>query len=75
MIIITIGLAVRIFSHITGYTPVPYLAPVSEGFATVCDIAIILSGIFPLIAVVSRIFSGVFAKIGKIININDASVL
>ena len=75
VIIITLGLAVGIFTYITGYVLIPNLAPVSDGFETVCDIAIILSGIFPLIAVVSRIFGGIFTKMGKIININDASVL
>lgn len=75
VIVITLGLAVGIFTHITGYTLIPNLAPVSVGFETVCDIAIILSGIFPLIAVVSKIFGGIFTKMGKIININDASVL
>lgn len=75
LILITLGLAVGIFTHITGFVIISNLAPVIDGFATVCDIAIILAGIFPLIAVISRIFGGLFTKIGKIININDASVL
>lgn len=68
-------MAIGIFTHITGYTIIPGLAPVSEGFGTVCEIAIILSGVFPLIAVISRVFGKVFASIGKSIKINDTSVL
>ena len=75
VIVITLGLALGIFTHITGIVLVPYIEPVSVGFATVCDIAIILSGIFPLISVISKIFGGVFAKMGRMVNINDASVL
>ena len=75
VVVITLGLAVGIFTHITGITLIPNLAPVSAGFETVCEIAIILAGIFPLIAVVSRIFGGIFTKIGRLININDSSVL
>ncbi len=75
VIVITLGLAAGIFTHITGYVLIPGMAPVMDGFKTVCDIAIILAGIFPLINVVSRIFGRVFTKIGKSIKINDASVL
>ncbi len=75
ILIITAGLALGIFTHLTGYTIIPNLTPVSEGFETVCEIAIILAGVFPLIAVVSKIFGRFFAKIGKAVKINDASVL
>lgn len=75
IIVITVGLAAGIFTHVTGVTLIPYMAPVTEGFETVCEIAIILAGVFPLIAVLSKLFSCLFARLGDRIHINEASVL
>lgn len=73
--LITIGLAAGVFTHLTGREVIPFLMPVEEGFSVVCDIAIMLSGIFPLIAVVSRYFRKVFEMLGRKAGINDASVI
>ena len=73
--LITVGLAAGIFTHVTGVTLIPHMAPVSDGFAIVCEIAIILAGVFPLIAVISRIFGKLFGKLGRLVGIDEASVL
>lgn len=75
LILITVGLAAGIFEHITGIVLIPYMAPVTVGFETVCEIAIILAGVFPLIAVISNIFQKLFRRLGGLIHINEASVL
>ena len=75
LIIITVGLAAGIFEHIVGIKLIPFLEPVSVGFEVVCGIAIILAGVFPLISVLSRVFKKPFAALGKLIKINDASVM
>ncbi len=74
-IVITVGLAAGIFSHLTGKTLIPYMNPVKDAFAIVADVAIILAGVFPLIAVISKIFNKLFAAAGKKIGIDDTSVL
>ncbi len=73
--IITLGLAAGVFTHITGIQLIPHMLPIMEGFVITSDIAIMLSGIFPLIALVSRIGRRPFAAIGRRIGINDSAVV
>lgn len=73
--VIVIGLAAGIFEHITSITLIPGMMPVMDAFVIVCDIAIILSGVFPFIAVVSKIFGKLFSAVGRKIGINETSVL
>ena len=75
VIIITVGLAAGIFSHLTGKTLIPGMSPIKDAFAIVADVAIILAGVFPLIKVISKIFSKLFAAAGKKIGIDETSVL
>lgn len=73
--IITIGLAAGVFTHITGIQLIPHMLPIMDGFIITSDIAIMLSGIFPLIALISRICRRPFAALGSRIGINDSAVL
>lgn len=73
--VITVGLAAGIFSHLTGKTIIPHMSPVKDAFAIVADVAIILAGVFPLIKVISKLFSKIFAAAGKKIGIDETSVL
>ncbi len=73
--IITIGLAAGVFTHITGIRLIPHMLPSMDGFVITSDIAIMLSGIFPLIALISRICRRPFAALGSRIGINDSAVL
>lgn len=75
MVVITVGLAAGIFSHLTGKTLIPYMSPVKDAFAIVADVAIILAGVFPLIKVISLIFGKLFAAAGKKIGVDETSVL
>ena len=75
LIIVTIGLGAGIFEHITGIVIIPYMEPVASGFETVGNIAIILAGVFPLVSVISRLFKKPFNYIGRLMKINDASVV
>lgn len=75
IILITVGLAAGIFESITDYTVIPYMLPIEEGFATVASIAIILAGVFPLIALISKLFKKPFMKIGNKMGIDENSVL
>ena len=73
--LITIGLAAGVFTHITGITLLPHMLPILDGFVITSDIAIMLSGIFPLIALISRLGRRPFSAIGRRIGLNDAAVL
>ncbi len=73
--LITIGLSVGIFTHLTGIVLIPNMAPVSEGFAVVSNIAMILAGVFPLIALISRLFGKPFRWLGSKMKMNEAGVL
>ena len=69
--VITLALAVAILEELTGFALIPGLAPLSEGFEIVGEIAIVLAGAFPLVYVVTKVFHRPLMKLGKILGIND----
>ena len=71
--IITVGLAAAIVETLTGWTVIPGLAPLSDGFETVGAIAIVLAGAFPLVYTVTKIFRKPLLKLGRLLGINDAA--
>lgn len=71
--IITAGLAAAIFEALTGFTLIPGMAPISEGFETVGDIAIVLAGAFPLVFVLTKLLKKPLLRLGKILGINDTA--
>ena len=74
-ILITVGLSAGIFTHITDIVLIPAMASVTDGFFVVCEIAMILAGVFPLIAVASRILKQPFSALGEKMGMNEASVV
>ena len=71
--VVTVGLAAAIVEALTGYAILPGMAPISEGFATVGTIAIILAGAFPLVFVLTRILRNPLMAAGRRLGINDAA--
>ena len=69
--VITLALAAAILEELTGFTLIPGLATLSEGFEIVGEIAIVLAGAFPLVYVVTKVFHRPLMKLGKILGIND----
>lgn len=69
--LITAGLALAIVQELTGLVLLPGMAPISEGFRTVGEIAIVLAGAFPLVAVLTRLLKRPLLKLGKLLGIND----
>ena len=65
LIIITAGLASAIIESLTGIVIIPGLAPLSDGYATVGSIAIVLAGAFPLIYVLTKLLKNPLLKMGK----------
>ena len=64
VVIITIGLAAAIIQSLTGFTLIPGVAPIEEGFLTVGAIAIVLAGAFPLVFVITKLLKKPLLKVG-----------
>ncbi len=71
--LITAGLAASIVEELTGFTVIPGLAPLSDGFETVGAIAIVLAGAFPLVYVITKLLKKPLLKLGKLLGINDTA--
>ena len=71
--LITAGLGLAIFQELTGFTILPDLAPLSEGFQTVGAIAIVLAGAFPLVYLITRVLRKPLMKLGKLLGIGDTA--
>ena len=71
--LITAGLAAAIVQELTGFVLIPGMAPISEGFQTVGEIAIVLAGAFPLVAVLTKLLRKPLLRLGKILGVNDVS--
>ncbi len=71
--LITAGLAAAIFQELTGWVLIPGMAPISEGFATVGAIAIVLAGAFPLVFVITKLLRKPLLKLGRLLGINDTA--
>ena len=71
--LITIGLAAAIVEELTGFALIPGMAPITDGFHTVGEIAIVLAGAFPLVYVVTRLLRKPLMRLGKLLGINDTA--
>ena len=71
--LITAGLAAAIVQELTGFVILPGMAPISEGFQTVGEIAIVLAGAFPLVAVLTKLLKKPLLKLGKVLGVNDVA--
>ena len=71
--VITIGLAAAIVETLTGFVVIPGLAPLSEGYAVIGSIAIILAGAFPLIYTVTKVFQKPLMKLGGLLGMNEVA--
>jgi ethanolamine transporter len=67
----TLGLILGIVEQLTGLVIIPGMAPISEGFTIVADIAIVLAGAFPLIYFITKVFKKPLLKLGKVLGMND----
>ena len=70
---ITFSLAAAIVEKLTGFVIIPGLAPLENGFHTVGEIAIVLAGAFPLVAVVTKLLKKPLLGLGKLLGVNDAA--
>ena len=71
--IITIGLTAAIVEALTGFTLIPGMAPIEEGFLTVGAIAIVLAGAFPLVFILTKLLKKPLMGLGRLLGINDTA--
>ena len=71
--VITVGLVASIVETLTGFTIIPGLAPIEEGFSTVGAIAIVLAGAFPLVQVLTKVLRKPLMLLGKSLGINEVA--
>lgn len=71
--VITVGLVASIVETLTGFTIIPGLAPIEEGFSTVGAIAIVLAGAFPLVYVLTKALRKPLMLLGKSLGINEVA--
>ncbi len=74
-IFVTAGLVIGAVQMLLGITLIPGITPIAESFTIIGNIALILTGIFPLLAIISRIFNKVFLRFGKAMKLDNTSVL
>lgn len=69
------GLVIGILHKLIGIELIKGIAPIDESFVIIGNIAILLAGVFPLLAIVSKVFKPLFKKLANLLKINDTSVL
>ena len=71
--LITVGLGAAIVEGLTGYSIIPGMAPIEDGFLTVGAIAIVLAGAFPLVFVLTKLLKKPRLGLGRLLGINDTA--
>ena len=74
-VIITIGLALGIVRFLTGVEVIKGLATIEDGAAVCVNAAVVLSGAFPFMYIISKLLAKPLKAVGKKIGINEFSVL
>lgn len=73
--LIMVGLGLGIFRFLTGITLISSLAPVEDSFELLFNLAFLLSGVFPLIRVLSALLKKPLARLSGKIGINETAAL
>ena len=71
--VITVGLAAAIVERLTGIAVIPGMTPITDGFHTVGEIAIVLAGAFPLVFLLTKVLKKPLGKLGKWLRINESA--
>ncbi len=74
-VLITVGLALGILRFLTGLEPIKGLATIEEAGAVCLNAAIVMSGAFPLILVLSKLLKKPLQLLGRLLKINETSAL
>ncbi len=73
--VITLGLCAAAVEAMTGIVLIPGMNPIRDGFVTVGTIVLSLGGSLPLLYVLRKLLSRPLAALGRLLGINDVSML
>jgi ethanolamine transporter len=73
VVMITIGLAAIVWETLTGVVIIPGMAPVWDGIEIIGAIAIVLLGAFPMVKVITKVFSKPLQALGRSIGMGDVA--
>ena len=71
--LITVGLTAALVQELTGWEIIPGMAPITDGFGTVGEIAIVLAGAFPLVYAITKLLKKPLLKLGNLLGVNDTA--
>ena len=71
--VITVGLVAAIVETLTGFTVIPGMAPIEDGFLTAGAIAIVLAGAFPLVLVLTKLLKKPLMAFGRLLGVNETA--
>lgn len=74
-IFITFGIVVGIVRFITGYELIPSAAPIEDGVLIVFNVAVVMSGTFPLLHLISKLLQKPLVFLGNKIGMNETSTI
>ncbi len=73
VVLVTLGLGLAILRAVTGIALLPQMEEIEKGFETVGEIAIILAGAFPLVAVVTKVLQKPLGALGEKLGVNTVA--
>lgn len=69
--VITFALVAAIVETLTGFTVIPGMAPLSDSFEVIGNIAIMLAGAFPMVCVITKKLKKPLLKLGAKVDMNE----
>lgn len=73
--LITAGLALSVLNYLTGIELISGLTPLEEAAAVPLSCSIFLTGVLPLLALLSRLIARPMRALGGVIRVNESSVM
>jgi ethanolamine transporter len=73
-LMIAVGLAAGIFSHLTGLTVIPRALPLMDAILIIGEIVIVLAGVFPLLFILKIVLKKPFKLLGKLMGMSENGV-
>lgn len=72
--LVTLGLVLAAVASMTGWNPVPGMAPIEDALATVASISVVLLGSLPVAELVRRLLSRPFTRLGHRLRLKPQSL-
>lgn len=73
-IVITVGLVLAAVGQLTGWNPVPGMAPIGEAMAVVASIGVVMLGSLPVTELLRRALARPFTRLGGLLGVKPQSL-